>query len=329
MKRDDFIDAVKGIGILFVILGHTFGIPEIIYNIMYSFHMPLFFIIAGYLYDENKYNSCNLKKVALKKAKSYLVPYYSFAGINLILTIVWNVTIKQIPVTIANIKLYIAGILYCYADMEHMPNCSPIWFLMCLFISSLIFWAIIKYCTKTVMLISVGLMLLSYGLSFLTIRLPLNISTACMGVFFMYIGLCIKKYDVLKRRCFVVLAIFGMIAAIINGGQVGMNENTYGNLFLFLVSAIILSLFVMYVCKKVNIIKNNFFIWLGKNTLPIIGLNYFLRDFTTELYYLIPYVRNYHLHWSVSFIMTVVVCLFVIWSINKIKYHYSIAKAIN
>ncbi len=46
-KRLMWLDAARGIGILLVLLGHTspsFG------KFIYGFHMPLFFIISGFLY---------------------------------------------------------------------------------------------------------------------------------------------------------------------------------------------------------------------------------------------------------------------------------------
>ena len=46
-ERIAWIDAAKGIGILLVVLGHTFNIPVWLHNWIYSFHMPLFFLLAG------------------------------------------------------------------------------------------------------------------------------------------------------------------------------------------------------------------------------------------------------------------------------------------
>lgn len=43
-----WIDALKGIGILSVIAGHVFSGP--VKDIVYAFHMPLFFLVSGYLF---------------------------------------------------------------------------------------------------------------------------------------------------------------------------------------------------------------------------------------------------------------------------------------
>ena len=45
LKRLDFIDVAKGIGILFVIIAHINYKPSLL-TVIYSFHMPLFFFFA-------------------------------------------------------------------------------------------------------------------------------------------------------------------------------------------------------------------------------------------------------------------------------------------
>ncbi|HMN78808.1 MAG TPA: acyltransferase family protein [Burkholderiaceae bacterium] len=44
-----FIDNAKAIGIVLVVLGHARGMPDVFYELVYSFHMPLFFALSGYL----------------------------------------------------------------------------------------------------------------------------------------------------------------------------------------------------------------------------------------------------------------------------------------
>ena len=53
-ERNEIIDIMKGIGIIAVIIGHMWNVPEVPYrNFIFSFHMPLFFLIAGYFYKPN------------------------------------------------------------------------------------------------------------------------------------------------------------------------------------------------------------------------------------------------------------------------------------
>lgn len=46
--RDETIDVLKGIAILLVVLGHIAAAPKLT-SVIYSFHMPLFIFISGYL----------------------------------------------------------------------------------------------------------------------------------------------------------------------------------------------------------------------------------------------------------------------------------------
>ena len=63
---------MKGVGILLVILGHCMLFENPINRIIYSFHMPLFFILSGYVYNI-KYKDLQ-KEFIFKKLKMLL--YY-------------------------------------------------------------------------------------------------------------------------------------------------------------------------------------------------------------------------------------------------------------
>jgi len=45
-----WISIAKGIAILCVVAGHTFAPDSYKNRIIFSFHMPLFFILAGYIF---------------------------------------------------------------------------------------------------------------------------------------------------------------------------------------------------------------------------------------------------------------------------------------
>jgi acyltransferase len=45
-SREVYLDIVKGIGILLVVIGHL-QLDNVIRNFIYAFHMPLFFYVGG------------------------------------------------------------------------------------------------------------------------------------------------------------------------------------------------------------------------------------------------------------------------------------------
>lgn len=90
-KRNPYLDIVKGITIISVILGHSIqsgnGVEyldngsffdNIVFQFIYSFHMPLFMLISGYLF----YHSIEKKsilEIIKAKCRSLLLPIFSFA----------------------------------------------------------------------------------------------------------------------------------------------------------------------------------------------------------------------------------------------------------
>ncbi len=67
------VSILKGLGIIAVVLGHV-GFPYS--NVIYMYHMALFFFISGYLYNEN--NEKNIFKYIIKKIKSLYIPFILF-----------------------------------------------------------------------------------------------------------------------------------------------------------------------------------------------------------------------------------------------------------
>ena len=84
-----YINTAKGIGIILVVLGHTV-VPEMrsnsliakaLYDLIYSFHMPFFFMLSGILFDyhSEKYRIDGIRVFTLTKFKSLMFPYFSFS----------------------------------------------------------------------------------------------------------------------------------------------------------------------------------------------------------------------------------------------------------
>ena len=50
-QRIEYLDIAKGLGIFCIVIGHN-AVPQGIYDWIYSFHVPLFFIISDYFYRQ-------------------------------------------------------------------------------------------------------------------------------------------------------------------------------------------------------------------------------------------------------------------------------------
>lgn len=86
-QRIIWIDVLKGIAIFFVVLGHNPFLSKLspkVFNIIFSFHMPLFLFIAGYLFNP----IVTGWTITKKRFKSLLKPYiFTMAIIILVYTI--------------------------------------------------------------------------------------------------------------------------------------------------------------------------------------------------------------------------------------------------
>lgn len=77
-KRNQFIDFVKGSGMLLVIWAHC-GLPWL--DIINYFHMPLFFLLSGLFFTENM----NWGTWLRKKVKGLYVPFAAYEVVFLLL----------------------------------------------------------------------------------------------------------------------------------------------------------------------------------------------------------------------------------------------------
>lgn len=73
LQRSSLIDIMKGIGISCMVMGHA-GAPFT--DFIYLFHMPLFFMISGYLFKSSYADSYQQVWYFIKrKIKSLYIPY--------------------------------------------------------------------------------------------------------------------------------------------------------------------------------------------------------------------------------------------------------------
>lgn len=334
-NRLNYIDVCKALGIILVILGHTYGIPTPVYQTIYSFHMPLFFILAGFVYNVSKNNAMGFGRFVVKIFKQYLIPYFVFCFANLGIQTLWRTVYTRQGVNTEYFLVNLRGIFLCYSDMENTPNCSPVWFLMCLFFASILLWWFMKLRWKYSWIPAVGCVAFNYlCLPFCKdhTSFPFKFPTFLMAAFFLYVGVCLRKLaekqtDFSKHRILLSFGSLGVLilcfaTTVLTNNVVGMNENHYGNYLVFLMTSVLSSIALILFFKENRFLENKGTLWLGRNTLYIIGFNYVCRDLAIEIYCFIPVVKNYPVPWTIHFLFTFIVCLLCIWMCSKIKLLY-------
>jgi len=149
--RVDWIDTAKGLGIILVMLGHLNinGLEDWIY----SFHMPMFFFLSGYVFSAKDDPLTFLKK----RCKSMLIPYFSIGFIIIIYEIIMDLIEKTFVAKEIwdKIKLMLIQI-----------RCWDLWFLACLFCVTIIFYFIAKIIRNSVIILIISYFIMLAGFSY-------------------------------------------------------------------------------------------------------------------------------------------------------------------
>lgn len=121
--RQAWIDVLKGIGILAVVVGHITFNRALVAQI-FMFHMPLFFLAGGYLHDA----AAPQRAFLLSKARSLLLPYACFVLILWPLELLMSVPAGAIGWTTLAVPMLLGGRLLTGAA-------GVLWFVTCYFLT--------------------------------------------------------------------------------------------------------------------------------------------------------------------------------------------------
>lgn len=142
--RIHWIDALKGMGIMLVVFAHH-SLPIALDTYIFSFHMPLFFFISGFLFDFGKYME-SASIFVKSRFRSLIVPYFGFALLTCLFYFLLDTAFQP---GVTNIKFFEADALYgiysiLYALGPLISYNPPLWFLTCLFVTELLFYGFAK-----------------------------------------------------------------------------------------------------------------------------------------------------------------------------------------
>ncbi len=318
LKRQNWIDVARGIGIILVIIGHCHR-PDIILKLIQAFHMPFFFILSGYLFSlkDDSFIS-NTKKLA----RRYLKPYFVLGITNYFIWLfIKYLQTENLSKIIELGQRYLLGLIYSRGTWYWMPNCSPIWFLTAIFVACILFRIIIKQKAS----IQYILILLSLFGAFLLCRfepfkLVWNIDSAIWAQPYMFLGYKIKQKEYISKittsniktivLTFVFLSI-GLLAALFNPIDfVSMDSMICGNFILALVSSTSISIGILLFIKK-YIPKCNVLEIFGRNTIYILGFNYLANFLTYQLWDVIFKGDNVPYEWIFQCIIQIIFLFYV------------------
>lgn len=269
-KRLVFVDVAKAIAIFLVVLGHVVSSNTTTKLVLYSFHMPLFFILSGFFFSMNGGGVEQTRK----KFMSLIVPFLLWGAI-------------YCDFSLKNLALVFYGTreTLCYAH-----SLSSLWFLPALFVGfvlNYVFSFVQSKIPLNKLLTDVSGVILFLAVGFLIPHnqkygLPWSADVAFVSAGFIRVGLLTKDlfcalgkmrfYKVLI--CMIpVVGVFCFTCCYCTSpvGYVLMANALYGNPFVFVGNALLGSLAVILVSLLIERVpwhKWNPYI-VGQHTLGI------------------------------------------------------------
>ena len=280
--RYNWIDSLRGFAVILVILGHLPTSPEL-HKYIFSFHMPLFFFISGYLFNQKKYSQAG--KFITSRVRSLLFPYFSLTVVSYLIFLLTNYSPSDnrfyLPYE-GDFSKTIYSTLYASYNFDHFNSVlfnGPLWFLPCLFATSIIFYVLFKLFNKSLNLFVAATVIVSligyYSVNYLSQALPWSIDIALSGVAFYSAGYLFRNYfedKFFKIAKIIIIPLILISLFSINTNITDLNLWKFNeNYFTFYLIAFSGILSYMYIFRKIG--PSRFLEYYGKNSLIVFSLH--------------------------------------------------------
>ncbi len=265
-----WIDYVKTFAIFLVLLGHSPLYHGEIRTVLYSFHMPLFFTVSGFLYKERP-----LRTEIRKISNSLYLPYLLY----MIFLYPYAVLKHGDIISFKRILQVLSG---CLENTSAVY--SSLWFIFALITIRLMISATQKLNDIIKLIISIALYSIIYYNNWCLKYDFFQFDTALLGISFFIIGKIIREYNMFiklsKQKTTylinVVLLILVLIFSLKNGDVDTFKNITGHSLIIFYFNAIFFSYLIMFVAYKFCTRKNSFIETISSGTLFILGFHKFI-----------------------------------------------------
>ena len=299
-KRLDWMDVSKAIGVYLVILGHLVMFNYHTFRFIFAFHMPFFFVAAGYVWKWNDNPGNYLKKCFSR----YFVPYCIVLVVSAVQCFVFPTTAHNL----SNESLQSLISKFYYGELTGCSYFGSAWFLLAMFWAQIMFWGMMCFHRRfnkiTAVILWVLLVILAVfakdTFSYIPWyrRLPWKLDSAMMATVFMGVGYYIGRFEWLKQKKW-----YASLIMVIAGGFImwlfGCKWNVYANLaeciygqeHNYLIAAVAGSVMMLGLGQllcKIKLLQ-----YAGRNTLII-----FLAH--ESIYVLVIYLVNMLFHQSLA-----------------------------
>lgn len=320
-KRINWIDYTKTLCIFLVVLGHS-HLPDYVKNMIYVFHIPLFFFISGMLFTFDKYPS--YPSFLKKRTAQLIIPYLFF---NVVTYLFWVFIGRKVGNDI-QLGLHptkqLIGIFIGNDAYHYLEHCSPLWFLTCLFSVENLYYLFFRYVKVNYKIFVIALFASAGYLDYIynPIRFPWGLNVALTMVVFYAFGsylrtiiLSSKNKSIAWWLVLSAISYAGIFLISKLNGKVEVSVGDYQNYFYFIVGALFGISFVISICKVISLSFGDiqFIQFIGRNTIVILGFHLLAGSFIKAIsFYLLKLPFSIYEITQVSVIYSILSILFLI-----------------
>ncbi|ALU89093.1 hypothetical protein Hrubri_1901 [Herbaspirillum rubrisubalbicans M1] len=277
--RNIHLDMAKGLCLILMIAGHTKGINQTLYHLIYSFHMPAFFIISGMTHGASK---SDIGSQIWSKFKRLIIPAWIFGLIN---GIPFFFRLSRGGMDSSEFLSRLIGTLTGAAQVSDTFNCTPLWFLYAMFLvyvfeaiagSVLVARARMGLAAAIVVLLCVDP--LSYQSS-----APVQVKYALTGILFFQLGVLLKDALVAPKEgntgLWLLVSFLVWIFPASCSPTLGLNSGNLGAGYWVLLSLFVALAGTFFIIKLCQMMPPMALLQkLAQVSLPVVGLNYLIEQ---------------------------------------------------
>lgn len=280
IQRLEFIDLMKGICILTVVVRHLYGqlFPGQLGVIIYSVQVPVFFYLSGIL-ESKRINK--IENSLVKFINKILIPYIFWFTICIIIFLPFKYFSFWDENYHGNASLFSKLKIFLLTPNKHLITNYPCWFLLGLFEIKLLSFIIDKSFIKfninaVVKYVLIGaLVIIVYYMCLNNVKLPFSISSAIINLPFYYLGR-FSRDTILKNEVrqkykipFIIVSVISCVLLFLFMEKFDSNNCIVPSNILFTYFLITGGILVLY---TISLLINNLTLvnYLGSNSLVLL-----------------------------------------------------------
>lgn len=318
IKRIEWVDKLKAVCMLLVIVGHFSFYPQSIATIYGPFLLTGFLFASGYTFHLED----TFKTFFIKKVRTILIPMLWMGSFTILSRIIFSFNSNKLIMNqIIDFIIQIRG------------RNDELWFLACLFGSSIVFYIIIQIVKDNKIRLLITFFMSLIGIIYTNLggmALPWHIQMYGIACFILALGYIYReKYEKITEyfvsvKSFLISVFVYLTLGFFNFKifkSYGLSFYTYGNsiimFYLIIISSIIMITLFVKILPQSKALK-----YIGKNTLLYYGLHGKILSLLTACFIKLKIIKYSILNNLLVALLGLIIACIILWPITYVINRY-------